>query len=206
MIEYRKLAIPAIFILILGGVISFFLAFTFYPEKHVNVSIDGKCYELIDNANEKYQKLVAYNRLQILKMQIKYIEWKDAKVPLLMTGYEDMMDDFLKKYHFKIVEEENITNTANPSLNKKVIKAIISKSELSLIINQSQISDFFPYSESIVGSLGIQPTQYLTIEEGKSISKISNQLIYNGLKEIITSKDGVKSAECRNIQLRDSLI
>lgn len=48
MIEYRKLAIPAIFILILGGVISFFLAFTFYPEKHVNVSIDGKCYELIN--------------------------------------------------------------------------------------------------------------------------------------------------------------
>lgn len=117
-----------------------------------------------------------------------------------------MMDDFLQKYHFEIVEEENITNTANPSLNKKVIKAIISKSELSQIINQSQISDFFPYSESIVGSIGIQPTQYLTIEEGKSVSKISNQLIYNGLKEIITSKDGVKSAECRNIQLRDSLI
>lgn len=139
-------------------------------------------------------------------MQIKYIELKDAKVPVLMTGYEDMMDDFLQKYHFEIVEEENITNTANPSLNKKVIKAIISKSELSQIINQSQISDFFPYSESIVGSIGIQPTQYLTIEEGKSVSKISNQLIYNGLKEIITSKDGVKSAECRNIQLRDSLI
>ena len=104
------------------------------------------------------------------------------------------------------MEEENITNTANPSLNKKVIKAIIFKSELSLIITQSQISDFFPYSESIVGSIGIQPTQYLTIDEGKSISKISNPLIYKWLKEIITSKDGVKSAECRNIQSRDSLI
>ena len=68
MIEHRKLAIPAIFILILGGVISFILAFTFYPEKHVNVSIDGKCYELIDNANEKYQNIVASNRLQILEM------------------------------------------------------------------------------------------------------------------------------------------
>ena len=51
---------------------------------------------------------------------------------------------------------------------------MISKRELSLLINQSQICDFFPYSESIVGSIGIQPTQYLTIEEGKSISKISN--------------------------------
>jgi hypothetical protein len=104
LIEHRKLAISAIFILILAGVIS--------------------CYELIDNANEKYQKLVASNRLQILKMQIKYIELKDAKVPLLMTRYEDMMDDFLKKYHFKIVEEENITNTANPSLNKKLSKLL----------------------------------------------------------------------------------
>jgi CO dehydrogenase/acetyl-CoA synthase epsilon subunit len=70
-------------------------------------------------------------------MQIKFIELKDAKVPLLMTGYENMMDDFLKTYHFKIVEEENITNTANPALNKKVIKAMISQKELSLIINQS---------------------------------------------------------------------
>ena len=93
----------------------------------MNVSIDGKCYELIDNANEKYQKLVASNRLQILKMQIKYIELKDAKVHLLMTECEDMMDDFLKKYHFKIVEEENITNTTNPSLNKKVIKLLFLK-------------------------------------------------------------------------------
>jgi hypothetical protein len=89
------------------------LAFTFYPEKHVNVSINGECYELIDNANEKYQKLVASNRLQILKMQIEYMELKDAKVLFLVTGYEDMMEDFLKKYHFKIVEEENITNTYN---------------------------------------------------------------------------------------------
>lgn len=53
--------------------ISFFLAFNFYPEKHVNVNIDGKCYELIDQANIQYQNLAASHRQQVLKMQINYI-------------------------------------------------------------------------------------------------------------------------------------
>lgn len=46
----------------------------------------------------------------------------------------------------KIVEEENITNIANSSLNKQIVKAIISKSELRRIMNQSQISEFSQYT------------------------------------------------------------
>jgi hypothetical protein len=69
-VDYRKLSIPAIIILVIGGVISFLLAFNFYPEKHVSVNIDGKCYELIDNANIKYQNLVASNRFLVLKCKL----------------------------------------------------------------------------------------------------------------------------------------
>ena len=68
--DYRKLSLPAIIIFVIGGVISFLLAFNFYPEKHVNVNIDGKCYELLDKANMQYQNLAASNRLLVLKMQI----------------------------------------------------------------------------------------------------------------------------------------
>jgi hypothetical protein len=42
MVDYGRLAIPAILILAVGGVISFFLAYNFYPEKHENVTVDGK--------------------------------------------------------------------------------------------------------------------------------------------------------------------
>lgn len=203
MVEYRKLSIHAIIIFVIGGVISFFLAFNFYPEKHVNVNIDGKCYELIDQANIKYQNLAASNRLLVLKMQIDYIESANEKIPIIFSGYEERINEFLQKYHFQIIEKQNITNSVNPSLNKNIVKAIVSKNELGNLINNSNISDFYPYSNSIIGTIGIQSTQNFTLEEGKSVSNKSKELMYHGLKEIIKSKDGVKSAECRNIQLQN---
>jgi hypothetical protein len=39
----EDLQYPAILILAVGGVISFFLAYNFYPEKHENVTVDGRC-------------------------------------------------------------------------------------------------------------------------------------------------------------------
>ena len=201
--EYRKLSIHAIIIFVIGGVISFFLAFNFYPEKHVNVNIDGKCYELIDQANIKYQNLAASNRLLVLKMQIDYIESANEKIPIIFSGYEERINGYLQKYHFQIIEKQNITNSVNPSLNKNIVKAIVSKNELGNLINNSNISDFYPYSNSIIGTIGIQSTQNFTLEEGKSVSNKSKELMYHGLKEIIKSKDGVKSAECRNIQLQN---
>lgn len=197
--DYRKLSLPAIIIFVIGGVISFLLAFNFYPEKHVNVNIDGKCYELLDKANMQYQNLAASNRLLVLKMQIDYIESADAKIPIIFSGYEERINEFLQIYPFQIIEKQNITNSVNPSLNKNIVKAIVSKNELSNLINNSKISDFYQYSNSIIGSIGIQSTQYFTLEEGKAVSNKSKELMYNGLKEIIESKEGVKSAECRNI-------
>jgi hypothetical protein len=198
-VDYRKLSLPAIIIFGIGGVISFLLAFNFYPEKHVNVNIDGKCYELLDKANMQYQNLAASNRLLVLKMQIDYIESADAKIPIIFSGYEERINEFLQIYPFQIIEKQNITNSVNPSLNKNIVKAIVSKNELSNLINNSKISDFYQYSNSIIGSIGIQSTQYFTVEEGKAVSNKSKELMYNGLKGIIESKEGVKSAECRNI-------
>ena len=48
LVDYRKLSLPAIVIFVIGGVISFLLAFNFYPEKNVNINVDGKCYELLE--------------------------------------------------------------------------------------------------------------------------------------------------------------
>jgi hypothetical protein len=132
-------------------------------------------------------------------MQIDYIEPVDAKIPVIFSGYEDRINVFLQKYPFQIIEKQNITNLVNPSLNKNIVEAIISKNEFSNLINNSEISDFYPYSNSIIGSIGIKPTQYFTLEEGKAVSNKSKELMYNGLKKIIESKEGVKSAECRNI-------
>ncbi|HEX2068041.1 MAG TPA: hypothetical protein VHF08_05020, partial [Nitrososphaeraceae archaeon] len=74
MIDYYKFAIPGIVVVIIGGMISGIMAYNFYPEKHVNVNIDdGKCYELLDSANVKYQNLAAKNKIEILKLQLDAI-------------------------------------------------------------------------------------------------------------------------------------
>ena len=121
-------------------------------------------------------------------MQINYFESNDGKLPLILTGYKDKMDEFLQKYQLKIVEEENITKIANSSLNKQIVKAIISKSELRRIMNQSEISDFSLYTKPILWRIGIQPTQYFSLEEWKAVSNKSKQLMYNELKESLGVK------------------
>ena len=54
-----QIAFPGILALLVVGTIGFLLAFSYYPEKHVNVDIDGKCYELLDISNEKHKILRA---------------------------------------------------------------------------------------------------------------------------------------------------
>ncbi|MGH9976423.1 MAG: hypothetical protein ACRD8Z_11380, partial [Nitrososphaeraceae archaeon] len=52
-----RLAIPIIIILTIGGIISFFLAYSFYPKKNVNVNVDGLCFELVGSAFNQYTNL-----------------------------------------------------------------------------------------------------------------------------------------------------
>ena len=77
-LSFHKLAFPGILILLVGGTIGFLLAFNYYPEKHVNVSVDGRCYELLDESNEKHKILRAQNEINMKKMQLNMIEYDDA--------------------------------------------------------------------------------------------------------------------------------
>ena len=45
------------------------MAYSFYPEKHVNVKIDGQCYEFLDNAYEKFKKLQGEKELLTLRLE-----------------------------------------------------------------------------------------------------------------------------------------
>ena len=64
-LSFYKLAFPGILALLVIGTIGFLLAFSYYPEKHVNVDIDGRCYELLDESNEKHKILRAQNEINI---------------------------------------------------------------------------------------------------------------------------------------------
>ena len=201
MIDYYKFAIPGIVVVIIGGMISGIMAYNFYPEKHVNVNIDdGKCYELLDSANVKYQNLAAKNKIEILKLQLDAINSEKEQaviLPVTFSGTQAGISDFTDKYNIiNIISDTPISDNSN--VDKRIVKATISKSEFQRIVNDLTLKDVKPLSKTVAGSIGLQPNTYITPAEGKQISLSSNDFMREGIHEIVESNyDGVKSAECR---------
>jgi hypothetical protein len=193
-----KLAFPGILLLLVGGIIAFLLAFSYYPEKHVNVNIDGRCYELLDESNEKYKILRVENEINVKKMQLDMIEYDDASLPVTFSGFKENVDDFIKQYNISnIISTQKVSD--NPKFDKFIIKATLSKNELQKIVNDLTLSDFYP-TLSVKGSVGLGPNKYISSEERKVISAESKNFMENGIKDIVeSSTSGIKVAECRNI-------
>ena len=195
-LSFSKLAFPGILVLLVGGTIGFLLAFNYYPEKHVNVNVDGKCYELLDESNEKHKILRAQNEINMKKMQLNMIESDDASLPVTFSGFKENVDDFIKQYNLRnIVSMQKVSD--NPTFDKFIIKATLAQNELQKIVNDLTLSDFYP-TVSVRGSVGLGPNQYISSEERKVISAESKEFMENGIKNIVESNVGVKSAECRN--------
>jgi hypothetical protein len=196
-LSFHKIAFPGILALLVVGTIGFLLAFSYYPEKHVNVDIDGRCYELLDASNERHKILRAQNEINIKQMQLNMIEYGNASLPVVFSGFKDNVDEFIKQYNLRnIVSTQKVSN--NPTFDKVIIKATLSKQELQKIVNDLRISDFYP-TLSVKGSVGLGPNKYISSEEGKLISAKSKDFMENGIKSIVESNNDIKSAECRNI-------
>ena len=195
-----KLAFPGIVALLAVGTAGFLLAFSYYPEKHVNVDIDGKCYELLDVSNEKHKILRAEDEINVKQMQLNMIEHKDTSLPIVFSGFKKDLDDFINQYDIRnILSVQKVSD--NPTFDKYIIKATLSKNELQKIVNDLTISDFYPML-SVKGSVGLGPNKYISTEEGKVISAESKKFMQKGIKNIVESNievEGIKLAECRNI-------
>jgi hypothetical protein len=195
-LSFSQLAIPGILVLLVGGTIGFLLAFNYYPEKHVNVNVDGRCYELLDAANEKHTILRAQNEINIKKMQLNMIEYSDASLPVTFSGFKENVDDFIKQYNIRnIISVQKVSD--NPTFDKYIIKATLSKNELQKIVNDLTLTDYYP-TLSVRGGVGLGPNKYISSEERKVISAESKDFMENGIKDIVESNVGIKSAECRN--------
>ena len=196
-LSFYKLAFPGILALLAVGTVGFLLAFSYYPEKHVNVDIDGTCYELLDESNEKHKILRAENEIKIKQMQLNMIEYGDASLPIVFSGFKDSVDEFIKQYDIRnIISMQKVSD--NPKFDKFIIKATSSKNELQKIVNDLTLGDFYP-TLSVKGSVGLGPNKYISSEEGRVISAESKDFMQNGIKSIVESNVGIKVAECRNI-------
>lgn len=196
MVNYGLIAIPLIGILVIGGVISFFVVFSFYPEKHENVSINGKCYELVDMAHEKITNLTAEMKITKMLLQISKIESKNALIPITFNGKDTETSQFIEKHNLAVISNKKVIYF--PNINGSVVTANITKTDLQGIVGNLSILDVMPSSKSVVGSIGIQPNKYLTYDEDKDVSLLMDKIQKNRLMDIIYNSDGVSPAECRN--------
>lgn len=195
LIKYGTLAIPIIVALIIGGVISFLVVYSFYPEKHENINVDGKCYELTGMAHEAFTNLVAENKKNTLLLQLKKIEENNASIPISFNGRSSDTENFINRYHIAVTSKQNVTYY--PDTVGSVVQGYVTKMDLQSIIENLTLYDLYPSSKTVAGSIGIEPNKFITSEETKDITLSQIQLMQKGLREIIAKSDGVKSAECR---------
>jgi hypothetical protein len=195
MLDGTRLAVSIIVILAIGGAISFVLAYSFYPEKHENVTVDGKCYELLDAAHEEYVKLAARKDIETLKLQLSKVEPKYAMVSIIFSGRNSDIEQFRHSYQLTETSQQKVKYY--PNIDASVVTANISKSELQNIIGNLTLKDVYPSAKTVAGSIGIQPNNYITSAEGKDISIKSNEFMSNGIRQIIDNSYSAKSAYCR---------
>lgn len=200
----KKIVIPGIAILIVGGIISFFLAYNFYPEKHVNINLNGTCYELAGPAYQKYKELVSQRDLEFLKLKIGAVKPPNAIFSIIFTGTKGEIANFTTKYSngLTIVSNEGIVpNGTNVDVDRRIVKATVTKSEFQRIVNDLTIDDFDPLKKTVGGSIGLQSTPNITPEQEKQIESSLNQLMHNGIYQIVVNSKqepgSIKSSECR---------
>ena len=196
MINYGLLAIPLIGVLIIAGTISFITVYSSYPQKHENISIDGKCYELLGTAHQRYGNLTAKAEINKMILQISSVKPNNAFIPIIFNGKDSEIESFMDGHNLSETSRQRVIYF--PNINGSVVTANVPKVELQRIIDNLTIFDLLPSTKTVVGSIGIQPNKYITSIESRDISSITDKFMTNGLREIISRSDGVKPAECRN--------
>lgn len=205
MVSISNIIVPSICVLIVAGIISFFIVYGFYPEKHANVNLYGVCYELVGSAYQKYTNLAAQKELTMLRLQSYAIKSHDLSIPIVFTGSKEQITNFVNKYTsgLYIVSNEAM-DPGFANIDMQIVKAVVTKPTLQRITNDLTIDDFNPLKKTIGGSIGLQSTSYISSAQEEKIMTYVDQLLQNGVKKIISDGEqqgevgGIKQHECRN--------
>ncbi|HEY7081431.1 MAG TPA: hypothetical protein VH500_17185 [Nitrososphaeraceae archaeon] len=205
MVSTSNIVVPSICVLIVAGIISFFIVYGFYPEKHANVNLYGVCYELVGPAYKKYTNLAAQKELTMIRLQSYAIKSPDLSIPIVFTGSKKQITNFANKYTsgLYIVSNEEM-DPGFVNIDMQIVKAIVTKPILQRITNDLTIDDFNPLKKTVGGSIGLQSASYISSAQEEKIMTYVDQLVQNGVKKIIFDGEkqgevgGVKPHECRN--------
>ncbi|MDF0680332.1 MAG: hypothetical protein P0116_05145 [Candidatus Nitrosocosmicus sp.] len=188
--------VPGILIGIIGGILLFFAAYNYYPQKNVNINLSGKCYELLDEAYQKYQDLVSLREKELLKLQIDSLGESITFVPITFSGSTDEVDNIIEKFDINVTEIQTIGDQ-NTQVDKMIVRGFVSSTSLEQILNN--ISDTgVDNTTNPIPKIGILPNSGISASESAKISDNIDKFMINGLKKIIGEKNGVKDTECRS--------
>ncbi len=197
MFNSQKIVVPGIIVCLIGGTIMLLLAFSYYPEKHVNANLNGDCYEFLDNAYIKYKNLEMEKGKALKMLQIQAIGSPSISVPITFSGTNKEVNDFMANNHINETGRQTLGKN-NSDIDKVIIRGTVLNGNLEKIVNDFSINDAGAFSKTVSYGLGVQPNPHITSGESQQISENIEEFMKTGLEEIIEEKAGVKVAECRS--------
>lgn len=196
MASLQSIIIPGIIVGLLGGIILFLAAYSYYPEKHLNVNIGGKCFEFLDSAFSDYENLEFNNEILTKVLQTKAIGNPTNLVPVSYVGSELQVNEFIRDHPLELTDYYK-QQGSNLVADKIVIKGKMKNSDIIIFIDDISKTREKLDSRKSLENFGILPNKFITNDEGVEISKTTDRYMENGLKTISSNDDGVNNAECR---------
>lgn len=193
----QSLILPGIIIGIIGGILLFFAAYNYYPQKNVNINFNGNCFEFLDRAYEEYKLLEIDREKELLKLQLDAIGQIGGRIPVTFSGSSDQVDQIIDIYQINVTNRQTIGDS-NTQVDKVIIKGLADLSVLEQISNNWQENYSGSVSNSENTAVGILPNPFINSSESMKIRADIDNFIVNGIKKIINSSTGVKPTECRS--------
>ena len=187
----------------IGGIISFFLAYSFYPKKNVNVNVDGLCFELVGSAFNQYKNLDARRAIRILGLQLDAMESHVGLIPISFSGTKDEISKFSALYNIEITKSNRTSNLPENkgNIDKYIVDGNVPKVQFKRLVEGLTIQDFDPLNKTVKSSIGIRPNTFLSEDQSREIGQNIRSFMQSGIKRIVESGDTnvIRSEECRNV-------
>lgn len=205
MASLQSIIIPGIVIGLIGGITMFIAAYSYYPEKHLNVNIDGKCFEFLGSAFQDYKNLEFDNEILTKMLQIHAIGNRGNIVPVSYIGSDLQVNDFIRTYPIDITEYYK-QKGSDLVADKIVIKGNMKNYDIVNYLKEISKTKDKTNSRNSLYNFGILPNKYITSLEGIEISKTADKFMGSGLKSISIKDNDVNNAECRTNIVYDNKI
>jgi hypothetical protein len=204
LVDFHRLAIPIIIILAIGGIISFFLAYSFYPKKNVNVNVDGLCFELVGSAFNQYKNLDARRAIRILGLQLDAMESQVGLIPISFSGTKDEISKFSALYNIEITKSNRTSNLPENkgNIDKYIVDGNVPKVQFKRLVEGLTIQDFDPLNKTVKSSIGIRPNTFLSEDQSREIGQKIRSFMQYGIKRIVERGDTnvIRSEDCRGVR------